>query len=554
MGIYENPGSYGEDPVDTDPLFPQIDPVQRAAEEQRNRLKIMAEQRAEREAKEAEKKAEKDARIAQKMAEKATKDLEKKAEKVADTTDEAKEKVRDAKDTIAEMSQQVRQDAIAITEATEGVPVEMAFTEGSEYIAELKEGEEAIFDLSQSVEKVESVIDLADEVSEKAEALARARAALSEVVSGDMGVGSTLLQESVDVFGAQGPAQDIRDRLRTAWEPEQVSTEQPTALPLADARELTVQELGRDDPAEQPLPSVGPTYTGASAVGPSYSSYEVPGTVDNKPYTAEQPTAEPQSRPLPFGRGLRSATTFAGGFIAGRAGATKKGLERVEQTLRSQVEELRSDTVATQPVTDTVRSETSVAPAEYASRPLIAEAPHTPIPEKSRPTESIKPPEVHSQQQDAIPSWIKQVESDVKKGKVLELKKWQRDVLKAQHPELLKRYDKLDAEYRLQIKHQSIEHTKSAQPQVNTRYASQSQPGDLPSFSGEATMPAFMRPPVPKAPPIMTPPTPVFQPQVSAYEYATQQSTEPIFSSAYITIVTIGGLVFGAFLISVFGL
>lgn len=43
----------------------------------------------------------------------------------------------------------------------------------------------------------------------------------------------------------------------------------------------------------------------------------------------------------------------------------------------------------------------------------------------------------------AIPAWIHQIEKAVAAGSAPDLKKWQRDVLGAQHPDILKRYDSL---------------------------------------------------------------------------------------------------------------
>lgn len=155
---------------------------------------------------------------------------------------------------------------------------------------------------------------------------------------------------------------------------------------------------------------------------------------------------------------------------------------------------------------------------------------------------AVSSPEVHSTDAPAIPAWIKQVESDVKKGKVIELKKWQQDVLRIQHPQLMKQYEQLDYRTKEVIKSQSKETLSAQFVQPSAVPQPLGMPGDLPPPL--SAMPAYMNPSQP------SPVRPVF-------EYAnaanTGQGNTVMSANGYLTIVMIGGIAFGAALIAAFG-
>jgi|GEM_PF-6114385 len=505
--MYEGPKLFGEDTGDAVPEEP-FDYFEHAKKLREERQALEAEKKAERQAKDAEKKAEKEARLAKKIADKATEKLEEKTDKLADKSASTKEEIADAKAEVAEIADELK----AVVSDELPAPVEMNFTNGSEYIANLEEGEEAVFELNHTIEKVEETVSLADEVKEQAEALARARAALENVDADHVGASFEGQEENTVVFGETGPQDDVLDRLKHTWETpvEEVITEAPMPTAVESYDNTTSTATVESYNAPMPLAES------------SSDSYVAPSPVKEE---ATTPTAQNDPTSIErFGSGMRNGASYVGGIFSARALSTKNKLERTNAVLSSETQDLQRElqTIQARPT---------------ATRESIVGVTQTP--------ESLnlyEPAEVRGTNEPAIPRWISQIESDVAKGKVPELKKWQIDVLRAQHPELLKKYEKLDQNSKERIKQQSKESIRGVDTILSSPVGQQS-PGELPA-------------PVYALPSYMTaqsaPPTPVF-------EYASTTASLPtvsngsVFSNEYLTIVVAGGILFGAVLIAAFG-
>lgn len=548
-----NPNQFGNDngEMDQDAIPEPFDYLEHAKRLREEREAIEATRKAEREAKDLEKKAEKAERVAKKIAEKATEDLEKKADKVAEKTGDAKELITEARDEVAELKERLYDSA---HDAMLPAPIEtVVMSDGSEISSELEKGEQMIMEIQHSTDKLVETVTLADEVTAQADALAKARAALDSVDAEAMGVSYSGQEDNSQVFGESGPQEDIRDRLRHAWELPRVSPNAGQDLVSADMNVPTDTELvsfNRDnisyaDNSEYQAVSADTTnssYGGGEVLtSPAVQSSGYEQSVAQTKEDVTDPTAKVSS-------GVKTGLAFAAGLFANKSHSTNNSLKSTESALRSQTTDLSREiqAAASQPV---AMYETKVSsPAQHPNS--VNSLPRPDVRLSGTKEQSTAKAEIRGTNEPAIPDWIKQVEKDVQKGRVVELKKWQIDVLRTQHPDLLKRYDKLDRTHEQQIKTQSFE-TIRAEQQFDRRPLTVSAPGDLPPPIFDASMPAFMRPKVPSAQPIpMTVPTVNTQ----AYEYAMRDtSSNAILGNSYITNVMIGGLLLGALLIGVFG-
>ena len=548
-----NPNQIGNDngEMDQDGIMPEpFDYLEHAKRLREEREAIEATRKAEREAKELEKKAEKAERVAKKMADKATDDLEKKADKIAEKAGEAKELITEARDEVAELREQLHE---SVDDAKLPSPIEtVVMSDGSEISSELEKGEQMIMEIQHSTNKLVETVTLADEVTAQAEALAKARAALDSVDAEAMGVSYSGQEDNSQVFGESGPQEDIRDRLRHAWELPLTSpnVEQgPVPAELNDPSLAQVEISGPDLISYTSNSENQGVYSGSSS---SYGGGEAVTSPTGQYTGYEQPSVQPSETVAdPIAKvstGLKTGLAFAAGLFAGKSHSTKNTLETTESALRSQTSELHREilSVAAQP--SSARYELPVTPSP--SSDAGGAFPRPEIRLSGTREQSTAKAEIRGTNEPAIPEWIKQIEKDVQRGRVAELKKWQVDVLRTQHPDLLKRYEKLDHIHEQQIKTQSIETIRS-EPKFDHRPLTVSAPGDLPSPMLDASMPEFMRPSTPNALPITTsiPAT-----STPAYEYAMREtSTGPIFGNSYVTNVMIGGLLLGALLIGVFG-
>ena len=547
-----NPNQIGNDngEMDQDGIIPEpFDYLEHAKKLRAEREVIETTKKAEREARELEKKADKADRAAKKMADKATNDLEKKADKIAEKTGEAKELITEARDEIAELKEQLYESA---DDAKLPVPIEtVIMSNGSEISSELEKGEQMIMEIQHSTEKLVETITLADEVTAQAEALARARAALDSVDADAMGVSYSGQEDNSQVFGESGPQEDIRDRLRHAWELPLVNPNAEQDQVLAERGDQSADGTVISGPeiiSYTDIPEHQTVYSDSSS---SYGAGEAVTRTTEQFTSYEQPIAQSKedvTDPIAkVSNGVKTGLAFATGLFASKSHSTRDSLETTESALRSQTTDLSRDVRAAATQSAAIYE----APMAPALRPGLVDS--SPRPEElvsGTKEQSTAKHEIRGTNEPAIPDWIKQVEKDVRKGRIAELKKWQIDVLRTQHPDLLKRYEKLGRIYEQQIKTQSFE-TIRPEPQFDSRPFTVSAPGDLPSPMFDASMPAFMRPPTPSTQSIpMTVPTTNTQ----AYEYAMREtSSGPIFGNSYITNVMIGGLLLGALLIGVFG-
>lgn len=558
--------------LDQDPLFPQKDPIQEAVEKQRKLLEEEAKEAKKKteEAKDAKKKSEKEAKEAKKKAEKTekkAKDLEKSAKDVAESAEGAREKAEDAK----ELAEDLKGELAAHTEvaADSNDPVEMVMTDGSEYTATLEEGEEAIFDLVNTAEAVEKTADLADEVSSRASQIARARAALQDVLPEDVGVETQRDVDSETVFGEDGPQHDVMNRLKQAWRPlekpadgtelieagdeEDARVSPPvTAPPLlvgySQGEALADVDAAIDSPrssgydvALSSLPAAEAAAGGGYAYGGSSAERPAPATIASDEKHPSIPRDTPRRSGL-FG----GAAAASVGYFAGKTRGVKDALRSTDSTLRAQTAALenQAQSVVEQPAASITTPNQLPIP-----QPIIERQPVVPNVSATR-QEAF--PETKTSFGSAVPAWITALEKEVKKGKVVEIKKWQRDVLKSQHPELLRNYEKLDMKLKGEIKKQARSTERPAEMgQVYQNLAiPQGTPGDLPSV--QRPMPAFMAP-SPSSAPTPAPPQPAQRP-TSAYGYAMDSAgRDSSDGTPNLNLVLAGGVVFGVVLILVFG-
>ena len=505
--MHEGPRQFGGigDELAQDEPFDYFENARQLREE---REALEEAKKAEREAKRAEEKAEKDARVAKKMADKAADKLKDKSTKVSETSEKAKEEISEAKKEVEEIKEDIEKAS-----DTESPVLEMAFGEGSVYTAELKDGEEAIFDLNHTIEKVEDKVELADEVMQQAEALAQARAAIESVDATNLGLSESTHEDNLVVYGESGPQNDVRTRLRQAWE-------LPSVAPS--------DELEAYEPTELASTSTSSTDYFPMAESPSGSYAAASSAYANSYRTADTaPTTETElPAPSKTSSGLWNGAAFVGGMFAGRATTIKNRLENASSVLSTETADLKREVGNMQAA--------PIARPEAELPPVATRAPERSV---------VPSPEIRGTNEPAIPAWIRQVESDIKKNKVPELKKWQLDVLRAQHPDLVKKYEKLDTQAKETIKRQSKEYIPGSSSLLGQTDTSAT-PGDLPAPA--YALPAYMKP----ADIAASPKSPL-----PAYDYSTGSANTngSAFSNEYLTIVTVGGLLFGAALIAAFG-
>jgi len=538
-------GEMNQDGIMSEP-FDYLEHAKKLREE---REVIGATRKAEREAKELEKKAEKAGRVAKKMADKATDDLEKKADKIAEKAGEAKEQIVQAYDEVSELKEHLYNFA---DDAKLPTPIEtVVMSNGSEISSELEKGEQMIMEIQHSADKLVETVTLADEVVAQAEALARARAALDSVDAEAMGVSYSGQEDNSQVFGESGPQEDIRDRLRHAWELPLVKPSTEKRLVPVEASERAAVGVAKSSPYFISYTNNSEHQTVYSDSSSSYGEGEAVTRPTEQLAGYEQPITQPKEDATDLiakvSTAVKTGLAFTAGLFAGKSDSTRASLETTETALRTQTADLTREmqAAAAQPA---AVYEVSAVPSLRPNS--IDSMSRSEMRLSDTKEQSTTKAEIRGTNEPAIPDWIKQVEKDVRQGRIAELKKWQIDVLRTQHPDLLKRYSKLDHIHEQQIKTQSFE-TIRPEPQFDRRPFTVSAPGELPSPVFDASMPAFMRPSTPSTQPIpMTTPTA----SAPAYEYAMREtSSGPIFGNSYVTNVMIGGLLLGALLIGAFG-
>jgi hypothetical protein len=490
--MHEGPRRFFGDTEDAAPEEP-FDYFEHARKLREEREALEAEKKAERQAKEAGKKAEKEARLAKKIANKATEKLEEKTDKLSQKTASTKEQLQNTKAEVAEISSELKE----ASKDELPVPLELNMINGSQHEADLSDGAEAFMRLNHTIDKVEETVSLADEVQEQADVLAKARAALENVGS-EYVVAGFGGQEETDYFGEPIPHEGILDRLKHTWETSASDPVEPT-----NDSTLNGAESGSNSDQD-------------TSSGDTYSTPSHADMLMQRPNEGQKETTQIDR----FGSGVRNGAAYLGGFFAGRAITAKNRLENSNAVLSSETDDLRREL-------QTLQARPSSTAESVAS---IVEAPTS--------ITQFKPVEVRGTNEPAIPRWISQIESDVAKGKVPELKKWQLDVLRAQHPEILKKYEKLDQRTKEQIRQQSKESIRGASVVLGDPAPHQN-PNELPAPA--YTLPSYMSEQSPSPAPVL--------------EYASTSSSSngSVFSNEYLTIVVAGGLLFGAVLIAAFG-
>jgi hypothetical protein len=499
-----------------------------------------ARMREEREARDATEKAEREAKDKRKREEKLARqyarsaakreEIEKKAQDLESSSKDAKDQLKDTKQEV----ENLRKEATSVIESNKQNEnnVEMTATNGSEYIADLAEGESAtlifeheIKELDGSIKKTEETITLADEVSAQALALARARDALLEVESSDMRTHASS-GESGPIYDLGREQQELRDRIQHTWAHNEVA-ETPivnSAITTTDELTLSSHKTDSDQTIMHP-PS--PESTVARYPEGTYSLDN--GAIERAP--------DPVS---PVTTSIKNGVAFVGGLFASgrtRASSLKRSIDRTNLRLSTETSAIKRDVETIQRQSNTNEY---IIPEQMERSSLVATVPAT----KHEALAQMSQPEVSGTDAPAIPAWIRQIENDVKNGKAVELKKWQHDVLRVQHPELLRRYEKLDQAVKEEIRHQSKEvlSRQFSQPHEDTPLLL-SAPGDLPRLASSSSMPAFMS-------------SSYNEPVAPGYAYAAPLSPAvrtALTANAYIVIVVFGGILFGAALIAVFG-
>lgn len=250
-------------------------------------------------------------------------------------------------------------------------PLEMNFTQGSEYIdKDLENGSEVVFDLNpepkKEAERTE-LNDLADHIKAQAEILNQARAALSEVAPA-----KTIQIEEVantesslkDIATAED---EIRKRINESWSKSDQLTE--TVVPSNElvAHEVTEQTYEHTETEITPITPI-------------------------------------------------EDETFA------------------NTEVQNPKEEVESE--------DIIEPQTIPESSETVSTPEIFENPVDSVPEID-PLTTIESDPVDNEERyesDVTPEWVRMVKTEVRAGRAPELRKWQKDILGVQYPELLHEY------------------------------------------------------------------------------------------------------------------
>lgn len=519
--MFEGPSQFGA-PEDQLP-----EPFDYLAEAENTRARREASEKARQETR----KLEREERIAKQLARSASK-REENARKLKDSKEDVKGKKERVKDEIAETKKTAEEIEKTIKETSDSKPLEMSFGNGSEYIdSELKNGSEAVFELKESVKKAEEEVDTADEVLARAEAINRARAAIHEVEttieSEVAGIVEPHHRPTEHTIYDLGEDQDeLRNRFQESW----VAPEEESALTSGNTGASTTQTT------DYQLPAI-----------PSLATEQLP------PYAEPKP-AETVITPPRAVNNFRNGAAFVGGIFTGRAlgrreqlSSATESLADETQSLKQNIEQIQQAVVAPeQTIPFPMEQAESVSPVSgYENpgyqNPIIEYVPPQRI-ERPRAENLVeqKPMQFElGNNNPAIPQWIRLLESDLKKGKVPEIKKWQRDVLRVQHPDMLKRYEKLDKASVETIKNQSYETLQAEQPRDLRPLSDFDSEYSAPTWD-TSTMPAFMREPSPITPVVYT-------------EQSNSEQGGSVLADNFLTIVMIGGAVFGAVLIIAFG-
>lgn len=515
--MFEGPTTFGQE----DEQLPE--PFDYMAEARKAREEREAVARQERSEREDSRKRERESRLAKQLARSATKreeNLKKLNESKADLktkADNIKTDIEDVKKEIVETEKVIESDP-----KTDDKPVEMVFTNGSEYIdTKLENGSEATFDLNNSVKVAEEVVSTASEVLAQAEVLARARDTIQNVEKDS--TNNAVIKDPEHLLAKEmvyslGDEEDqIRQRIDQSW----VGQENGDTS-RSDVEPSTDTGINHDSgpSSESNLIAVGEQVVSSA-------------TTDIEKEVTKQTSKRPNTS-----SNLRNSAALAFGMFGNRS-------KRRENKLTQATESLKLDTIDLRKKIETIQQTAISQKPEF-------ELPKTDIVtsgiEMAYPVYSTNEKELATMQGieqsrsniAAIPAWIRQLEVMLKQGKVPEIKKWQKDILRVQHPDLLKRYDKLDMLSKEAIKNHSIEHLKQAhRPVIKPLSAFE----DAYSDAKQPSIPTFMQDGFV--------PRPMIQ---QSFSENTSPNGDSVATSNLMSIIMIGGVIFGAILILAFGL
>jgi hypothetical protein len=542
----DNPYDQAEQPLDYATQRQTEREAQKAAREEAYKLE-----------KEAEAKTKRQDRIAKQLARSAAKreDMAKKA----DTVDKKVEVVKDNVKEAEKIVESAKADDLP-------KPVEIA-NFGAESIwsdDKLESGTDVTLDLGHHIEAANEATTLAEDVAAEARQL-EARNALLQITQNDIGThpGSG----EFPVYDLGNDSGLIRDRLREAWGLPPVNLDEgfdgvvnigharPGSVPKPNAEIVTNTEV---DVVMQPQTTT--SETGGSSSG--NTGYDITPQSESRSNTNVTETTIVENKTNP-GAILAGAATFAGGFFAGSA----KGVKNIKNILSRNTAELRSDTAElsreiAEFKTDVNTRLNAEPAAPQISHDTVAGANTTfelPKIDTLRPQAPIEPlqtktpdaknmfPEIGSSAQSLIPEWVKQIDNAVKQGKVPELHKWQRDVLRTQYPDIIKKYDQIDQKAKEQIRLQTKEFM--SQPVVDTSVPvapQYTEPGSLPSVpTMQQSSPTTAAP--------QSYANPVALQKLSPYQKAMKGEAKAFSMPDYLTRVLVGGTLLGALLIVLFG-
>ncbi len=339
--------------------------------------------RAEREAKEA---AEKQARLDKAESKKAAKkarEAEKKATKEREQAKKDEAKKTESQQPVLEAEEEIE------------LPEVMTFSEGSEYVdGTINEGTEAVFEIRHSQEEVQplesSIVKPGQtgeglaEISaplpiEREEAIARARQAL-ESVDSEHPDPDTIRPKEELIYDLGAAQDELKDRVNRSW--GQQASEQ------AQAEQIEEEDV-------LPIPV---------------------DTSDPQALTETEPSAEP------------STISQVGSWINNRArsleravGLADKPEDAVAET-KNEPAEVQDDFPPFTPSSEWTGNQYDMTPV---TEPIIGSQ-----------AESIN----SQAEQPAIPVWIRDIEAELKMGRLPDLKQWQIDLLESQYPDILKQY------------------------------------------------------------------------------------------------------------------
>jgi hypothetical protein len=553
----DNPYDQAEQPLD----YAEQRRMEREAEKQ-------AREEAYKLERETKTKTERETRIAKQLARSAAKreDMSKKADTVDKKIDAVKDNVKEAEKIVKDATAEDLPKPIEIANFGENNNNNVWSDE------KLESGTDVTLDLGHHIEAANAATTLAEDVAAEARQL-EARNALLQITQND--IGEHAGSGEFPVYDLGGESALIRDRLREAWGLPPVNLDEgfegivsigharPGSVAKQDAEQLANTEVDIDMQSKS-------EQTSESTLSGNYGGSDGTSRTETSAYTQAMQTGSEsnhiENRTNP-GAILAGAATFAGGIFAGSA----KGVKNIKNILSRSTSELKSDTSALKreivefktDVNSKLGSQTKEAIAEpmqthdtIAGINTVFELPKIDVLRPQAPIEPLQSktpdvanifPEIGSSNQSLIPQWVKQIDKDVKQNKIVELRKWQRDVLRAQYPDLLKKYDIIDQKAKEQIMLQTKELATQPKADTPTQVVQQyTEPGNLPSLVPAQQLPGTV-------PPLQSPVTTLSQ-NLSPYQRAMKSGRDGSFSmSDYVTRVLVGGILLGALLIVIFG-